>query len=100
VALTLSTGETLRTTAVHRVFSRDRFVAAGALAPSAPLASLRAEEVHVVAIETMNELTTVYNLGIARAHTFFVGESAVWVHNLKDPKDPNDPGDPGNGLPT
>jgi hypothetical protein len=70
------------------VFSGDRFVVAGALAPNAPLASLRAEDIRVVSIETTNELTTVYNLEVARAHTFFVGESAIWVHNLKDPKDP------------
>jgi hypothetical protein len=47
------------TTAGHRVFSSDRFVAAGALAPNAPLASLRAEDICVVSIETTNELMTV-----------------------------------------
>ena len=46
-------------------------------ASNAPLASLRAEDIRVVSIETTNELTTVYNLEAARAHTFFVGEGAI-----------------------
>jgi hypothetical protein len=43
---------------------------------------------HSIYTRTPTTTWSVYNLEVARAHTFFVGESAIWVHNLKDPKDP------------
>ena len=43
----------------------------------------------------MTHPATVYNLTVARLHTYFVGDSDVWVHNAErqEEEPPDDGGD-------
>ena len=44
----------------------------------------RYDDFVVVALEPLELVLPVYNLSVAHAHTFFVGDAAVWVHNCPD----------------
>ncbi len=40
-----------------------------------------AQTVEIASVTHRTEIQTTYNLEVANAHTFFVGEEGVWVHN-------------------
>ena len=79
--------ETVVTTASHPFFvlERSEFVAAAALQPgqTLPLCSGRMAEVVDVRVQhaATREYFTTYNVEVAEAHTYFVGNSGAWVHN-------------------
>lgn len=53
----------------------------------------------IARIEPGTGVHEVYNLSVAEAHTYFVGETEIWVHNVKDDGGSGDEGDDGGGIP-
>ena len=80
--------ETIVCTGAHPFFvaSRNEFVAAKELAVGDSLVSHGGVAGKIVAIreEVLSDLLTTYNFEVAEHHTYFVGESGVWVHNDGD----------------
>jgi hypothetical protein len=92
VDIRLDTGERLRTTAPHRFFTLGRgIVPASELSVGDRLRTLAGSLREIVAIEPGPSSMTVYNLTVAGSHTYFVGDTAVWVHNDKDTQHDDDP---------
>jgi hypothetical protein len=92
VDIRLDTGERVRTTAPHRFFTLGRgIVPVGELNVGDRLWTLAGSPREIVAIEPGPYNMTVYNLTVAESHTYFVGDSAVWVHNDKDTKHDDPP---------
>jgi hypothetical protein len=80
--------ETLVCTGEHPFWVEDtgEFVSADALAVGNRLRLLDGRAIKVESLEEVfsvgNERYTTYNFEVADYHTYFVGESGVWVHNL------------------
>src|SRR5205085_1523729 len=53
------------------------------------LVSADGKDAEVVAVESRAERVAVYNLAVARMHTYFVG-TGVWVHNVCNFTQPHD----------
>ena len=82
------------------------FIEAGNLLVGDKLISVNGEDLFVEKhqVEELHEPATVYNCQVEDYHTYFVGESAVWVHNseckvstsrrdhILEGEGPNDPG--------
>lgn len=93
IELELSTGEKIRTTAKHRMFEAARgFVGVQDLAAGDRLLTRSGDAIAITRIGPTGERTTVYNLTVRTAHTYFVGRAQVWVHNTKvdDPSESDD----------
>ena len=79
--------ETVVTTASHPFFvlERSEFVAAAALKPGQTLSLHCGGTTEVVDVRVQHaaagESFTTYNVEVAEAHTYFVGNSGTWVHN-------------------
>lgn len=83
--LVLDSGEIVTTTSRHRFFVDGHgFTALERLRVGDPLRTADGSLVHVRAISDDGQRGTVFNLSVAHAHTYFVGESRLWVHNVKD----------------
>ena len=54
------------------------------------LVNSNGDEIEVRAVKPLPERQTVYNLTVSDAHTYFVGEEHVWVHNRCGPFRPED----------
>jgi len=94
LVMRLANGESIRTTAPHRFYVGDRgFVAAKDLRAGDCVTTSANQAIAITAIEADTEAHTVYNLSVANAHTYFVGETQVWVHNVKDDGSNVDDGD-------
>lgn len=88
--LHLSDGSTLHTTRQHRFFVPEHgFLAAGRLTPGMSVVTLSNQYLTVLGSTPVESEAVVYNLEVANAHTYFVGQQGVWVHNKKidDPPD-------------
>jgi uncharacterized protein YaiE (UPF0345 family) len=93
IDLRLASGEIIRTTTVHRVFTEDgRVVPVGDLGSGARLLTLSCGPVAIEEMTAVRGAVTVHNLTIDDYHTYFVGETGVWVHNDKICIDVNNPG--------
>jgi Pretoxin HINT domain len=93
IELELDTGERIRTTAKHRMFVVHRgFVGVQDLEVNDRLETKSGERVAITAIRPTGERDTVYNLTVHSAHTYFVGQAQIWVHNTKV-NDPNEADD-------
>jgi hypothetical protein len=74
--------ETVEVTAPHPFYVEDRgWVAAGDLAPGDQIVSSGGGRLRVAKSQDTSRRTTVYNFEVEDFHTYFVGESAAWVHN-------------------
>ena len=106
VHLTIN-GEEIVTTDNHPFYVQGRgFINAGNLLVGDKLISVNVEDLVIVKffIEETAESVSVYNFQVEDYHTYFVGESAVWVHNseckvstsrrdhILEGEGPNDPG--------
>ena len=106
VHLTIN-GEEIVTTDNHPFYVQGRgFINAGNLLVGDKLISVNGEDLFVEKhrVEELHEPATVYNFQVEDYHTYFVGESAVWVHNseckvstsrrdhILEGEGPNDPG--------
>ena len=90
VHLTIN-GEEIVTTIDHPFYVQGRgFIKAGKLLVGDKLVSVNGEDLLVdgYCIEECEAPTTVYNFQVEDYHTYFVGESKVWVHNADYPKSP------------
>lgn len=77
------TNEPLRLTAGHPLFSEDAhdWVRAGELKPGETLRTAQGNT-RVVDVQRVLGAVEVYNLEVAVAHTYFVGELGIWTHNM------------------
>ncbi len=106
VHLTIN-GEEIVTTDNHPFYVQGRgFINAGSLLVGDKLISVNGEDLFVEKhrVEEFDEPVAVYNFQVEDYHTYFVGESAVWVHNseckvstsrrdhILEGEGPNDPG--------
>jgi Pretoxin HINT domain len=74
--------ETFEVTAPHPFHVEGRgWVAAGDLAPGDVIVSSGGGRLRVASNQDTSRRTTVYNFEVEDFHTYFVGESAAWVHN-------------------
>ncbi|HEY0706183.1 MAG TPA: polymorphic toxin-type HINT domain-containing protein [Polyangia bacterium] len=73
----------LQTTREHPFFTEGRgWSSAAALMPGQDrLIDRRGRAVELTSAESRDEQVPVYNLEVADHHTYFVGESGIWVHN-------------------
>ena len=84
LALTFSNGETIETTVEHPFYVQDRgFVPAGLVALGNSIVTRAGPSLEVTAIEKHSSARKVYNFEVADFHTYFVGQSALWVHNAQ-----------------
>ncbi len=83
VRLRLSNGETIRATPEHPfyVFKRG-FTPAKLLRAGTLLATLNGHPAKVVKNTLLHQQVPVFNFEVENTHTYFVGHSALWVHNL------------------
>jgi Pretoxin HINT domain len=85
--LKLSNDEEIETTKEHRFSIEDKgFVSAGSLEIGTKLDNYAEKNIQIVAIESRYQDVTVYNIEVDKFHTYFVGNTGVWVHNVKDEK--------------
>jgi hypothetical protein len=97
LTLRLVDGVDVETTSVHRFASPGGgFVDAGSLRPGDELVTRRGTRAVVKETVELARPAMVYNLTVGQLHTYFVGSSDVWVHNLKDREDEHDPADTGS----
>ena len=80
-ALATADAEVLLVTPEHPFYTTRGWVAAKSLSPDDRL--VRADEslASIVALEALDRRERVYNLTVDEAHTYFVGQSELWVHN-------------------
>lgn len=79
----LVNGETIHATAIHPFWSQDRkaWVEAQDLRDSERLLDSSGNELVLAKISTKTLFKRSYNLTIAGYHTYFAGDSKIWVHN-------------------
>jgi len=74
--------ENIRSTPEHPYWTLDRgWVRASALAANEALLDRSGHEVHVANVVAIALETTVYNVEVDGAHTYFVGRTGILVHN-------------------
>ena len=85
VLVTLSDGNTIRTTEEHPFWVDDQisgWTAAGRLEPGMPLRSTASTGLSVRSVEHLPGQIEVHNLEVRNAHTYHVGTAGVLVHNF------------------
>jgi hypothetical protein len=83
LVLHLEAGGEVETTAVHRFASKGKFISADELRPGDGLSTHGLEEIKLISISRQSDEAVVYNLSVEGYHTYFVGETGLWVHNKK-----------------
>ncbi len=81
-------GEEIVTTDNHPFYVQGRgFIEAGKLLVEDKLVSVNGDNLFVekYRIEEFDELVDVFNFQVEETHTYFVGQSCIWVHNDKCP---------------
>ncbi len=79
--LRLSNGKNVEATAEHPFYVKQKgFVPVRALKTGMVLVTL-GQPLKVAAVEPIAQAKTVYNFEVENTHTYFVGDSNVWVHN-------------------
>jgi hypothetical protein len=71
----------VRCTPSHPYRVEDRWVRASDLEIGDSIRSVSGQDRRVVGVQQLRERATVYNIEVRGFHTYFVGRSAVWVHN-------------------
>ena len=83
LALTFSNGETIETTIEHPFYVQDRgFTPAGLVAIGNSIVTRAGPSLEVTRVEKHSSAQKVYNLSVEEFNTYFVGKSALWVHNV------------------
>lgn len=79
----LNNGEQIETTGRHHfAVAKKGFRAADDLESGSTLLTYNAKDVVVSGVEPRSAATIVYNLEVDEFHTYFVGKTGVWVHNM------------------
>jgi hypothetical protein len=85
LVLQLTSGAIIETTKEHRFAVPGRgFIAAANLSIGDLVMTHAGQAAEIAALETQEGRFTVYNLTVETDHTYFVGDSRLWVHNDKD----------------
>ncbi|WP_165698738.1 choice-of-anchor D domain-containing protein [Bremerella volcania] len=89
-ALGTGSSEKITTTGEHPFFEREllEFVPAKELSVGSQLVladGQTAEVISITEIDNRTECQPTYNFSVADSHTYFVGDSAIWVHNKGGP---------------
>jgi len=80
--LHLADGKNIHTTAKHPFFADGGWVEAGNIESKMKCVTPNEGALSVMEIERVAaKISSVYNLQVNNFHTFYVGESALWVHN-------------------
>lgn len=75
------TRDVLLVTPEHPFHTPRGWVAAKALSPDDRIVRANETLASIVALEALDRRARVYNLTVDEAHTYFVGEGELWVHN-------------------
>jgi hypothetical protein len=82
LALTFSNGERIETTDEHPFYREgDGFIPAGLLAIGNSIVTRAGPSLQITDVEKKSTPATVYNFTVAEFHTYFIGDSKLWVHN-------------------
>ena len=76
-----ATGEALRTTSDHPFYVRGQWVRVRRLRVGDSLVTQAGQRLRLLRLEAKLEHVTVYNFTVDELHTYFVGSSAILVHN-------------------
>ena len=83
LVLHFSNGERIETTKEHPFYVEHKgFTPAGELGIGTSIVTRAGPSVTLVKVEVKNAATTVYNFEVEDAHSYFVGQGALWVHNV------------------
>ncbi len=81
VDITMESGEVVRATWMHPFLRPDGSEIVAGLLQSGDVVGGLDEPVAVQSVEEIDVSDDVFNLTVANAHTFFVGNDDIWVHN-------------------
>lgn len=82
LALSFLNGERIETTGTHPFYVEGQgFKAANALGIGTSIITRAGPSLQLVKSEVRSTPSAVYNLEVGDTHTYFVGKSALWVHN-------------------
>ena len=81
--------EEIVVTEEHPFYTERGWIAAGELQVDENIITAGDHVATVVSLEEHSEAIIVYNLTVRDAHTYFVGESQMWVHNTCEECGPN-----------
>ena len=76
-----ATGEAIRTTSDHPFYVRGQWVRVKRLRVGDSLVTQAGQRLRLLRIEVKPERVTVFNFTVDELHTYFVGSSAILVHN-------------------
>lgn len=83
LTLTFSNGEKIEATAEHPFYEEHKgFVPAGLLAVGNSVVTRAGPGLQIASIKKNTVAKNVFNLTASDSHTYFVGKSALWVHNV------------------
>jgi|GEM_PF-535700 len=86
LVLHLANGKNIHTTGEHPFFVDGTWVEARQIEPKMKCVTPSDAALTVAEIEPISrQIKPVYNLEVSAFHTYYVGESAAWVHNYKTP---------------
>jgi len=84
LAITFNNGEIIETTAEHPLYREgDGFTPAGLLAIGNSIVTRAGPSLEITGIEKKSTPATVYNFSVEDFHTYFVGNTGLWVHNAE-----------------
>jgi hypothetical protein len=69
------------------------FLSSGELKPGDRLLSREGQHVELKAVRRIRQPQRVYNFTVEGPHNYFVGTSALLIHNLKTKEETREPGD-------
>ena len=73
--------EEIIVTQEHPFFTKDGWIPAEKLQPGSEIITADEHTSTVLSLQPLSETTFVYNLSVQDAHTYFVGQTQMWVHN-------------------
>ena len=73
--------EEIIVTQEHPFFTKEGWTPAKELLPGNDIITTDERTTTVLSLQNLVESTTVYNLTVQDAHTYFVGQTQMWVHN-------------------
>ncbi len=83
LVLRLKNGETIETTKEHPFYVESQgFTPAGEMGIGTSIVTRAGPSAILASSQVRNQKATVYNFEVEKTHTYFVGHSDLWVHNV------------------
>jgi hypothetical protein len=83
LVLTFQNGQSIETTANHPFYVEHKgFLPAGELGIGTSIVTRAGPSLALSHVEFTHQIKTVYNCTVDQFHTYFVGNDALWVHNV------------------